>query len=99
MTRTVQARQRGRCIFTTTCSFMREGSGGKKTVDHEWGMPDGVADELETILMKEENADTQPETPQSGPFVGHKLKILNRMLYQFFYTNHSLLHVQSKPWT
>jgi acyl-CoA thioesterase II len=38
-TRTVQARQRGNVIFTTTMSFMREGSGGKETVQHAVGMP------------------------------------------------------------
>lgn len=41
-TRTVQARQRGKCIFTTTMSFAREGSGGEKTVSHEAPMPDGI---------------------------------------------------------
>jgi len=39
-TRTVQARQRGQPIFTTTLSFTREGSGGKKTVDHAANMPE-----------------------------------------------------------
>lgn len=39
-TRTVQARQRGQPIFTVTLSFMREGSGGKKTVQHAAQMPD-----------------------------------------------------------
>lgn len=39
ITRTVQARQRGRCIFTTTLSFMRTGSGGERTVDHSTPMP------------------------------------------------------------
>jgi len=39
ITRTVQARQRGRCIFTTTISFMRTGSGGERTVDHQMPMP------------------------------------------------------------
>ena len=39
-TRTVQARQRGQPIFTTTLSFMREGSGGKKLVQHAATMPD-----------------------------------------------------------
>lgn len=39
ITRTVQARQRGRCIFTTTISFMRTGSGGERTVDHATRMP------------------------------------------------------------
>ncbi|KAL9620875.1 MAG: hypothetical protein Q9160_004657 [Pyrenula sp. 1 TL-2023] len=38
-TRTVQARQRGKCIFTTTMSFVREGSAGKKTVEHQQEMP------------------------------------------------------------
>jgi acyl-CoA thioesterase len=39
-TRTVQARQRGQPIFTTTLSFMREASGGKKVVEHQASMPD-----------------------------------------------------------
>lgn len=39
-TRTVQARQRGQPIFTTTLSFMREGSGGKEKVQHQASMPD-----------------------------------------------------------
>ncbi|KAI9839016.1 MAG: hypothetical protein M1838_004478 [Thelocarpon superellum] len=38
-TRTVQARQRGKCVFTTTCSFVKENSGGKKTVEHSTPMP------------------------------------------------------------
>jgi acyl-CoA thioesterase len=38
-TRTVQARQRGQPIFTTTLSFMREGSGGKQKVEHQAKMP------------------------------------------------------------
>lgn len=40
MTRTVQARQRGRPIFTTTLSFSRINSGGKKRVEHSTGKPD-----------------------------------------------------------
>jgi acyl-CoA thioesterase II len=38
-TRTVQARQKGKVIFTTTMSFMKEGSGGKKLVEHFRPMP------------------------------------------------------------
>ncbi|KAI0837914.1 Thioesterase/thiol ester dehydrase-isomerase [Hypoxylon sp. FL0890] len=38
-TRTVQARQRGHAIFTVTCSFVREGSGGAVTVSHAAPMP------------------------------------------------------------
>ncbi|KAJ5889059.1 hypothetical protein N7495_009100 [Penicillium taxi] len=40
ITRTVQARQRGRPIFTTTLSFSRVGSGGKKTITHAESKPD-----------------------------------------------------------
>ncbi|KAI1211955.1 Thioesterase/thiol ester dehydrase-isomerase [Annulohypoxylon truncatum] len=38
-TRTVQARQRGSAIFTVTCSFVRERSGGPATVEHSTPMP------------------------------------------------------------
>ncbi|OTA62701.1 Thioesterase/thiol ester dehydrase-isomerase [Hypoxylon sp. EC38] len=38
-TRTVQARQRGHAIFTVTCSFVREGSGGAIAVSHAAPMP------------------------------------------------------------
>ncbi|KAI9789857.1 MAG: hypothetical protein M1835_001408 [Candelina submexicana] len=39
-TRTVQARQRGKCIFTATTSFMREGSGGQKLLEHAVKLPE-----------------------------------------------------------
>ncbi|KAI2614991.1 Thioesterase/thiol ester dehydrase-isomerase [Hypoxylon sp. NC1633] len=38
-TRTVQARQRGHAIFTVTCSFVREGSGGASHVAHAKPIP------------------------------------------------------------
>lgn len=41
-TRTVQARQRGICIFTTSISFVRENSGGKHTIQHALPLPKGV---------------------------------------------------------
>ncbi|KAI1263744.1 acyl-CoA thioesterase II [Xylariaceae sp. FL1019] len=41
-TRTVQARQRGHAIFTVTCSFAKNGSGGAVTVQHASPMPVGV---------------------------------------------------------
>jgi acyl-CoA thioesterase 8 len=37
--RTVQARQRGRVIFTTTMSFVKENSGGTHLVEHAYDMP------------------------------------------------------------
>ncbi|OCT49788.1 acyl-CoA thioesterase II [Cladophialophora carrionii] len=42
ITRTVQARQRGACIFTTTLSFMRKDSAGALRVEHAVPMPAGV---------------------------------------------------------
>ncbi|KAH7081012.1 thioesterase-like superfamily-domain-containing protein [Paraphoma chrysanthemicola] len=39
-TRTVQARQRGKVIFTTTMSFVKQNSGGKELVEHVYPMPD-----------------------------------------------------------
>jgi acyl-CoA thioesterase II len=39
-TRTVQARQRGKVIFTTTMSFVRQNSGGATKVEHFVPMPD-----------------------------------------------------------
>ncbi|MCJ1377841.1 hypothetical protein MMC17_000937 [Xylographa soralifera] len=81
MTRTVQARQRGKCIFTTTASFVREGSGGQKTVDHGWDMPEGVRAELEKGVetedegIKLEKASNGEE--ESGAFESRRLGIMN----------------------
>lgn len=43
-TRTVQARQRGQCIFTTTCSFVRPPakSGSAATIEHSVPLPGNV---------------------------------------------------------
>lgn len=82
MTRTVQARQKGKCIFTTTCSFVREGSGGERTVDHEWEMPEGVADELRLILKDDEAKDVDGASSaisDKSPFISKRLSTLNRM--------------------
>lgn len=77
VTRTVQARQRGRPIFTTTLSFSRVGSGGKKTIMHAVSKPD--------VPLPE---DILPGTVQalsnagSGPFESRKAGIVNSSLYQ-----------------
>ncbi|PGH28228.1 acyl-CoA thioesterase II [Polytolypa hystricis UAMH7299] len=63
-TRTVQARQRGRPIFTTTLSFDREGSGGEKKVEHTVSMPDV---EL-----------PPPSVHDSGPFETRRAGIMNK---------------------
>ena len=68
-TRTVQARQRGQPIFTTTLSFMKEGSGGKKMVEHNAQMPDVPAP-----------SEDQPEDFNRGaasPFLSQRIDILN----------------------
>lgn len=71
-TRTVQARQRGAPIFTTTLSFMREGSGGVKKVEHEHHMPEDV---LAQGPPSAEGSDWI--RGQNSPFVSARVDILN----------------------
>ncbi|CAG8908680.1 unnamed protein product [Penicillium egyptiacum] len=73
VTRTVQARQRGRPIFTTTLSFSRVGSGGEKTLHHAVSKPDvPLPEEAEPGSLKAlSNAG-------GGPFESRKAGILNR---------------------
>ncbi|TQW04975.1 acyl-CoA thioesterase II [Cordyceps javanica] len=59
-TRTVQARQRGRCIFTTTISFTREGSAGEGQVHHAAALPAGVT-------APPEDWDGEAEWERHGP--------------------------------
>lgn len=77
MTRTVQARQRGKCIFTTTCSFMREGSGGEEVVEHEWTLPEGAVEMLEARLKDKTPLDG------AGPFAMVRLGVTNRGFQNF----------------
>lgn len=55
-TRTVQARQRGKCIFTSTISFVKAGSGGKKQIRHAVDMgnekPHGPVEATDVIEWK-----------------------------------------------
>ncbi|KAL2757823.1 hypothetical protein ACRALDRAFT_1061112 [Sodiomyces alcalophilus JCM 7366] len=65
-TRTVQARQKGRCIFTATISFVREGAGGEKVVAHAPALPAGV---VPPGAGGGEQADRgEPVWGESGPF-------------------------------
>jgi len=66
-TRTVQARQRGQPIFTTTMSFTRENSGGKKLIEHAADMPKvpGPVDDEDLDLASH------------GPFQSQRIDILN----------------------
>ncbi|KAF3937576.1 hypothetical protein ABW19_dt0209080 [Dactylella cylindrospora] len=55
-TRTVQARQKGKCIFTTTCSFQRP-SDGKPSLEAQEPLPEGLpraedCEEAETVARR-----------------------------------------------
>lgn len=67
-TRTVQARQRGQPIFTTTMSFVRQNSGGKKLVEHAMDMPK-VRDPVEE--GKNIHGDGSPFTSQRIEIYNH----------------------------
>ncbi|KAI4091749.1 MAG: hypothetical protein LQ339_008071 [Xanthoria mediterranea] len=81
ITRTVQARQKGRAIFTTTLSFVREGSAGPTTINHGWDMPRGAVGELDNALgEKSSDGDADAEglgVQGSGPFLTKRLAIEN----------------------
>lgn len=70
-TRTVQARQKGRCIFTTTISFAREDTTGKKVVRHAAPLPEGV---MESKPADEDEADIG--RVGGGPFQSAKIDVL-----------------------
>ncbi|KAL9608407.1 MAG: hypothetical protein Q9167_006755 [Letrouitia subvulpina] len=81
ITRTVQARQKGRCIFTTTLSFMRESSGGQRTVEHAWNMPESATEKLNDFVNDDEGDDDLDDrrlgVQSSGPFITKKMAIEN----------------------
>jgi acyl-CoA thioesterase 8 len=73
-TRTVQARQRGKPIFTTTLSFMREGSGGEKTVNHSVPIPEGIVPPAEDRGPPRQDPD---RINGGSPFESRRIEILN----------------------
>ncbi|KAL9598074.1 MAG: hypothetical protein Q9219_004705 [cf. Caloplaca sp. 3 TL-2023] len=81
VTRTVQARQKGKCIFTTTLSFVREGSAGHQTINHEWEMPkDAIAKLSKALGENDGGSDTDAEAlgvQGAGPFETIRLPIEN----------------------
>ncbi|PLB37408.1 Thioesterase/thiol ester dehydrase-isomerase [Aspergillus candidus] len=74
ITRTVQARQRGRPIFTTTLSFSKANSGGKKTLQHAAPMPDIELPKEPTPGLR----GTLDQSAGGGPFESKKAGIVNR---------------------
>lgn len=70
-TRTVQARQRGKVIFTTTVSFSRTGAGGKQLVEHAIPMP--------FVPGPEDDRVAEIAMHDKGPIVSRRIDILNSM--------------------
>jgi acyl-CoA thioesterase 8 len=68
-TRTVQARQRGKVIFTTTMSFVKQNSGGKKKVEHVHPMPD--------VPQPIEGMDDMEGQSGHSPFQSQRMAIEN----------------------
>lgn len=68
-TRTVQAKQRGRCIFTTTVSFVREGSAGKGQVHHASQMPANAKPPGPEWDVEE------PDWARFGPLQSHRMEV------------------------
>lgn len=75
-TRTVQARQKGRCIFTTTISFVRNNSSGRRQVSHASPMP--LGEDGRPLLPPPDDFDAEPELLNQGPFQGHRIEVINK---------------------
>ncbi|KAF1986770.1 Thioesterase/thiol ester dehydrase-isomerase [Aulographum hederae CBS 113979] len=69
-TRTVQARQRGKPIFTTTMSFVKQGSGGKHMVEHATPMPF-------VPVARDDDPDMRLPQGLDGPFQSQRIDIEN----------------------
>ncbi|KAL1842765.1 hypothetical protein VTJ49DRAFT_4250 [Mycothermus thermophilus] len=82
-TRTVQARQRGRCIFTTTISFVKDVEGGETDsatnpgafVSHSSEMPRG--DDGKPLQPPAPESNVEPGFMGQGPFMGTPIKVVN----------------------
>ncbi|KAM7209762.1 acyl-coenzyme A thioesterase 8 [Naviculisporaceae sp. PSN 640] len=76
-TRTVQARQQGRCIFTTTISFVREGSSGSpdSQVSHAFPMPLGP--DGKPVSPPPDTLTDVPDLAAVGPFESNRIEVVN----------------------
>ena len=83
-TRTVQARQRGRCVFTVTMSFVREDSGGRaeSQVRHARPMPplgpQGDGGQDGRLPPPPDEWDDEPELANRRPFQSFRIQVLNK---------------------
>lgn len=71
-TRTVQAKQRGRCIFTTTISFAKEDNEGKRTVEHAAALPDDIPPP-----PSDGKSDNASAGRGAGPFEATRIDVLH----------------------
>ncbi|KAF2757133.1 Thioesterase/thiol ester dehydrase-isomerase [Pseudovirgaria hyperparasitica] len=72
ITRTVQARQRAKVIFTTTMSFARNNSGGTKRVEHQSSMARVPPPKDDTDDLRSGGGPGE-----QGPFQSQRIDILN----------------------
>ena len=84
LTRTVQARQKDQCIFTTTISYVREGSEGQETLDQGLNMPEGMREELLDVLKENSTTSDNDEeeakrsgVETEGPFISKRIGMYN----------------------
>jgi acyl-CoA thioesterase II len=77
-TRTVQARQRGRCIFTVTVSFVRAGSSGSPDSQVRHAQPMPTNPDGSPLVPPPDDFDAEPELAGIGPFQNFRIDITNR---------------------
>ncbi|RKF55890.1 Acyl-coenzyme A thioesterase 8 [Erysiphe neolycopersici] len=85
-TRTVHAKQHGKCIFTTSISFVRENSDGKNVLQHALPLPDGIKkpsdnfsldknfSSIDPVIICHETADDQHDKKIYEKKVKHWMK-------------------------
>ncbi|KAK3335481.1 acyl-CoA thioesterase-like protein [Cercophora scortea] len=76
-TRTVQARQKGRAIFTTTISFVREGSSGSPGTQVSHAAPMPVDASGKPLQPPPDDFADEPEMLSDGPFQGYRIDVVN----------------------
>jgi acyl-CoA thioesterase 8 len=67
----VQARQRGKAIFTVTMSFTKENSGGEQKVQHAANMPPGVK-------PPPDDYEEQLPGPGTSPFESFRIEVTDK---------------------
>ncbi|KAL5606690.1 uncharacterized protein BROUX77_003883 [Berkeleyomyces rouxiae] len=74
-TRTVQARQRGACIFTITVSFVRRNSGGAKSLQHAIPAPQTTGDAPPVPVNDEDGQENAEADDPTLPFIVRAIRI------------------------